>query len=646
MSETDTLIPGSAKLREYFEQKLKRDWSGAPPGKDPSRKPPAVVVTPDDALHGLMILRLYRAMHDAGLESLDVPAGFILSIAGATEPDRDRLFVLLPDMNLWPENAEPTIVAERSVGGRQGFHKIVDRRLLEGAAVIALSARRDSLASEQSSLVLSALTLPAVNGRMIAEVLRQMHAASHVEVSLKDREIAKLSATQLIPVFAAPDVKQAIEQLQLVLQTVRPELNGSLDDVYGQPEAVSAMRQVIVDIEEWQAGRLDWQEVTKSFLLLGPPGTGKTMIATAFAGSAGIGFVKTSYSDCQKHGHQGDMLKALNMAAEEAILKAPAVFFVDEIDSFYNRDNSANGYIIGVVNGLLTLIDELSATPGVILIAASNDRDRIDPAVVRPGRFDKHIFVRPLDRDGVRHFLQKELGGVLDDNATSELVDQLAGATGAQLTALTRDAKTRSRAARRPLEFSDIQAAADVMLPSLGRDHIWRIAVHEAGHLLAGHLLDLPVARQVRVTARGGHVLIPEGAVETKETVEARMKVQFAGFAAECLLLEHPSFGAGGSMASDIAQATKLAIRSEVSHGLGKDISWRDGGTPLDLLPEPIQGRVEAVLQNAKSTALEILRAHKPVLLQLARVLEQRRELDGADIIDILDEAMGHKHDN
>lgn len=133
------------------------------------------------------------------------------------------------------------------------------------------------------------------------------------------------------------------------------------------------------------------------------------MLAHAMAGSAGINFVKTSYSDCQKAGHQGDMLRELNAAADRAVASAPCGFFIDEIDSFYNRDISHKGYMIGVVNGLLTLIDRLAATEGVVLISATNDPRRVDPAVIRSGRFDRHIQVSAPDRAGIRAMLEAAL---------------------------------------------------------------------------------------------------------------------------------------------------------------------------------------------------------------------------------------------
>ena len=163
------------------------------------------------------------------------------------------------------------------------------------------------------------------------------------------------------------------------------------------------------------------------------------------------------------------MLKALNTAVESAISAAPSVFFIDEIDSFHSRDRetgSRNGYIIGVVNGLLTQIDRLSATPGVILIAATNNVERVDSAVIRPGRFDRHIHVGRPDRSGILSMLEGLLSGLkVDPVGIDRLCDQLLGASGAEIAAMVRDARTRARAERSPLSFGHLLAAADAIQP-------------------------------------------------------------------------------------------------------------------------------------------------------------------------------------
>ena len=271
------------------------------------------------------------------------------------------------------------------------------------------------------------------------------------------------------------------------------------------------------------------------------------MMAEGLAGSAGINFVKTSYSDCQRHGHQGDMLKALNTAVENAIATAPSVFFIDEIDSFHNRQGrtgSKDGYILGVVNGLLTQLDRLSATPGVILVAATNYPDRVDPAVIRPGRFDRHIHVGRPDRSGIRSMLEDPLSGLtFEPVEIDRLCDQLLGSSGAEIAAMIRDARTRARAERMPFSFGHLKAAADAIRPPVDPGLTWRIAVHEAGHLLSGHILGLPAASRATVTGSHGCVVRPRPPCRLPGTVSAMIMHDLAGRVAESLFFGAISHG-------------------------------------------------------------------------------------------------------
>ena len=213
------------------------------------------------------------------------------------------------------------------------------------------------------------------------------HAFSGPELSSRHcdhRPVRKASGPWRVA--ACRDLRPPTPQAALVtLARFRPPHERkdalTLDSVHGQTEAVVAFDQLVEDLDAWRAGEIAWHEVTSSVLLSGPPGTGKTLLAQAVAGSAAAHFVKTGYAECQKAGHQGDMLKALYAAADQAIAKAPSVFFLDEIDSFYCRGQSSNGYITGVVNGLLILLDRLNATPGMIVIAATNFVENVDPAI-------------------------------------------------------------------------------------------------------------------------------------------------------------------------------------------------------------------------------------------------------------------------
>lgn len=135
-----------------------------------------------------------------------------------------------------------------------------------------------------------------------------------------------------------------------------------------------------------------------------------------------------------------------------------------------------------MVNGLLTLIDTLSATEGVVLVAATNDRECVDPAIVRPGRFDRHVRVgRPI-RSGITAMLSAAVAGVIPEPDLDRISGQLVGLSGAEVAALLREARTAARKAERDLALEDLQAAADRVQPKLGDALMRRIAVHEAAH--------------------------------------------------------------------------------------------------------------------------------------------------------------------
>lgn len=368
---------------------------------------------PDEILDALAILRLSRAVEDTRSEGqpLSPSRGLLTTIVARTWEDRKRLAKVIPELS--SAQSAVTILSEEPPDRNRNvsdFVKKVEGMLELGRRTIAILSTPEILSPALALLETARVIVPPINGRMLTPMLEYLYPGADIQVPLTDIQIGGLPPLAFGPAFVASDAEEAVAHLRrLGMRPIATMTGPTLDDVHGQPEAVGALRQVVRDLEAWRAGKIRWAEVTKSFLLHGPPGTGKTLLAHALAGAAGIGFVKTSYSDCQRAGHQGDMLRELNAAADRAITGAPAAFFVDEIDSFYARGMSHNGYVIGVVNGLLTLIDRLSATEGVVLIAATNDPKRVDPAVIRSGRFDRHIRVSAPDRAGIRAMLEAAL---------------------------------------------------------------------------------------------------------------------------------------------------------------------------------------------------------------------------------------------
>ena len=596
---------------------------------------------PPEMLMALMILRIYGAVASCD-QPLRPEPGLLSTVIIAAPEDRKRFAQILPELPVVrPKGTQAPVVAiedgsmvERSI--KELAHRV--EGLVElGKPVIVGTSRPERLPADLLALESVRVILPPVDRRMLGALLEVLHPAQQIPIPMDDDDLALLPTIHLAPVFAAETADQAADRLSRIA-VKRPVVSTgpTLDEVHGQPEAVAALRQVVRDLEEWRAGQLKWSEVTRSFLLIGPPGTGKTMLAQALAGSAGITFVKTSYSDCQKMGHQGDFLRELNASADRAVAGLPSVWFVDEIDSFHRRGQSSSGYMVGVVNGLLTLLDGVSATEGVILVAATNDVERVDTAVIRAGRYDRHIRVSPPDRSGVRGFLSSALAGTITEDHLNRLTDQLMGQTGAEITALVRDARTRARTEGKPFSAEHVQAAADAVRPPLTPDLMWRICIHEAGHLVAGAVFGLPAAMSARVTPAGGEVIRPGLPSHTRESIRRYQCAVLAGRASEEVLLGDISSGGGTGASSDLALATKLAMEAECGLGFGPTLTWVPAETPYYLLPQDMRQRIETSLQAAQTEAHTAMDRHRSAIERIATVLSEQRELGAGQIADLL----------
>ena len=319
-----------------------------------------------------------------------------------------------------------------------------------------------------------------------------------------DRLLSTLSSTALLLALRAPQpraVAARLTRLTTPAQTSGPNLK----TMRGDSPALTAARRLVVDLQDWQAGRTRWADLSRSLLIYGPPGTGKTWLARAMGNSAGIAMVTGSLAEWQAAGHLGDLLHAMRAAFAEARRQAPALLFIDEIDAIGSReggDQHGSSYRTQVINGFLAEMDSIAREEGVIVVGACNDPSRIDPAVLRPGRFDLRISVPLPDSSAIQGILTHHLGSLFQEDELTSLARACTGQSAAAIDAAIRAARVETRHGgqaltpeliRQQLGLSDCPAS-----DALDR----RIALHECGHALVATALDLGLPSRILIPPR------------------------------------------------------------------------------------------------------------------------------------------------
>lgn len=521
----------------------------------------------------------------------------------------------------------------------------IERSLSQGASVLLLTTGGAQLSEGTASLITRRVDWPGFATDLMIETLRLTHSRTGLlaEIDIRERlpdadTLKTFTPGQIDSAFAAQTTLKVADRLaEIDRKMPRPQPVLSLDNVHGIGKVRGYLDRMLNDLTAWQAGSLSWANVTSSAVFHGAPGTGKTTLARAFARSAGIALIETSYSDCQKFGHQGDMLAALDRAFSAAKEAAPAVLFIDELDSFSQRDAAQynSSYMRGVVNGLLEQINRAKDVEGLILFGATNALESVDPAVIRSGRFDLKLQMPTPDKQGLKSILAAKLG---DQNAgrldLAALADQLLGQSGAVAEAVVRDAMGRARADQAPVNQGHLESAADQIVLKLDDLTLRRTAIHEAGHVVAMMRLGWPLPKRVCLTGQGGKVEHMPFQILTPKTALQRLKVLLSGRAAEICIFGDPSSGAGSGAESDLAQATNLALAFERQWGFGESGLIWDSVTSQEMwrLPENERRRVERHLQEASRSALALVTENKALVVELAEHLLRLREMSTRDI--------------
>ena len=387
-----------------------------------------------------------------------------------------------------------------------------------------------------------------------------------------------------------------------------------------------------------RAGQLAWSEVDRGVLVSGPPGSGKTTFAKALALECGPGvdFVTTTYTEWSAAGgSSGDsMSKGLTKLFEgwrAKALKRPLILFVDEIDTMGRRganDHNESWYT-AIINAWLSFLDGAVPRVGIVVVAATNHPERVDPALLRPGRLDRTIelpYPGPEALAGiVRHHLGPE--AVIDDAELARAARFCRGMSPAEVEQAARDARRHARLTHgRRVTPDDLCAVLGARrLAALRKpgaaEHDRRVAIHEAGHAIAalesGGLVHVDVDQQVTLTVHR--------TLDTLAGIERRLTMLLSGMAAERLLLGAHTTGCS----IDLAQATQLASSAHASWGMGSTLRAHAVDT---VLGDPIEDAVEEILRAAHQRALALVDGSREAVLRLADRLQVDRYLDAAEV--------------
>ena len=433
----------------------------------------------------------------------------------------------------------------------------------------------------------------------------------------------------------------------------KSEVSVAWDDVAGADEAKAELREVVEFLREPARFHKLGASVPKGILLHGPPGTGKTLLAKAVAHESGAEFFSQSAAAFV------EMFAGLGAARirrlfAEARKHRPAVIFIDEIDAVGGvRGSDNNSEREQTLNQLLVEMDGFSTTGDLVVIAASNLLEKLDAALLRPGRFDRQVFVSPPDVAGREailkvHTQSKPLG---DDVDLALVARQTSGLTGADLANLTNEAAIfAARAHRDRIVKADLEGALERVVAGMQsrrrlNDHERRVvAFHEAGHALCAELLPgVDRVHKISIVPRGGALgytlNLPEEDryLKTREELIDYMTMLLGGRAAEEIV-----FGAITTGASDdLARVAEISRSMVHEYAMGTSIVSRkvsaEGGQVSDRTRQLRDEEQQHLADEAMRSCVRLITEHRDKLDQLAAALLRNEVLERDDIDRIMD---------
>jgi cell division protease FtsH len=440
-------------------------------------------------------------------------------------------------------------------------------------------------------------------------------------------------------------------------------------DVAGVDEAVQELQEIKEFLENPKKFQSLGARIPKGVLLYGPPGTGKTLLARAVAGEAGVPFFSISGSDFVEM-FVGVGASRVRDLFEQAKQNSPCIIFMDEIDAVGRHRGAGMGgghdEREQTLNQLLVEMDGFEMKDNIILIAATNRPDILDPALLRPGRFDRQVVVDRPDRKGRKKILEvhtrgKPLGKQIDLDA---LAGQTPGFTGADLANLINEAALlTARIGSREISMKELEEG--IMRVIAGPEKKTRVmsekerlitAYHELGHAIVGHLLPhCDPVHKVSIISRGqalGYTIslpVEDKFLTSRAELTDTMAMTLGGRAAEEIVFGEITTGASNDLEKVTETAKRMVMRFGMSERLGPRVFGHDRGQPFlgrefsaepdysDEIAREIDDEIRRIVEAAHQTAKDILNDKRTELDTISKILLERETIDAEQFVALLD---------
>ncbi len=440
-------------------------------------------------------------------------------------------------------------------------------------------------------------------------------------------------------------------------------------DVAGVDEAVQELHEIKEFLENPKKFQALGARIPKGVLLYGPPGTGKTLLARAVAGEAGVPFFSISGSDFVEM-FVGVGASRVRDLFEQAKQNSPCIIFMDEIDAVGRHRGAGMGgghdEREQTLNQLLVEMDGFEMKDNIILIAATNRPDILDPALLRPGRFDRQVVVDRPDRKGRKHILEvhtrgKPLAKVIDLDA---LAGQTPGFTGADLANLINEAALlTARQGKREITMQELEEG--IMRVIAGPEKKTRVmsekerlitAFHEMGHAIVGHLLEnTDPVHKISIISRGqalGYTIsLPseDKFLTSRAELTDTMAMTLGGRAAEEIVFGEITTGASNDLEKVTETAKQMVMRFGMSERLGPRVFGHDRGQPFlgrefsaepdysDEIAREIDDEIRRIVEGAHQTAKDLLTEKREALDRISNILLERETIDAGQFVALLD---------